>query len=112
MSPLWPLHAARAWAIAHLTRRSPRWRALERRFLQAFPACAACGGHTLLQVHHVVPIHVDRDRELEWGNLVQLCMGLRLCHLRLGHKGNWKLSNPSVRMDAQRQLDTLRRGRR
>jgi 5-methylcytosine-specific restriction protein A len=111
MSLLWPLHAAHALLARHLEKRSPKWHALEKRFLRVHPTCAACGGRTLLQAHHVVPFHVDKYQELDWSNLIALCMGLRLCHLRTGHNGNWRDFNPSVRVDAQRQLDTLRRGK-
>ena len=100
MNLFWPLHAAASLWRERKTQRSPQWRSLERHFLVANPECAACGGWVLLQVHHVVPVSVDPERELKWSNLVALCMGPRLCHFVLGHHSNWHDYNPDVLRDA------------
>ena len=88
-----------------LQTRSPHWGALVRRHLALYPTCAACGGRLFRQVHHVVPFHDRPDLELDPGNLITLCMRpLRSCHLKVGHWGNWRSSNPNVRLDAARNL--------
>jgi 5-methylcytosine-specific restriction endonuclease McrA len=114
MSPFWPLHALAALAREAVKRhtRSPHWRAVELEFRRQHPTCAACGTKHLLAVHHVFPFSQYPQLELETANLIALCMGPRECHLVVGHKGNWRAWNPSVRLDAQRQLDGIRRGRR
>lgn len=86
-------------------RRSPKWRALEKAHLRKQPECAACGTRRLLQVHHVVPVSKAPELELVASNLITLCMW-RGHHLRTGHLGNWKRSNPTVVEDAKR----LRKG--
>ena len=46
-----------------------------------------------LDVHHMVPVHVDRSLAADPSNLITLC---RLCHLWIGHFGNWKTWNADV----------------
>mgnify|MGYP000547166982 CR=1 FL=1 len=59
--------------------------------------CAACGGWSQLEVHHIQPFHVRPDLELEPGNLIPLC---RPCHYHLGHLKCWQCINPDVVQDA------------
>ncbi len=81
--------------------RSSQWHAVRMRHLQAHPFCAFCGGTDSLEVHHVRPFHIDRDRELDSSNLITLCEKIGAqCHLRVGHFGNWKSHNPLVRQVA------------
>lgn len=80
--------------------RSPEWRALEQAHLRAQPRCAACGGTSHLQVHHVRPYHVWPELELEPRNLLTLCLAEGCsAHLTLGHGGRWTAWNPKVRAD-------------
>lgn len=79
--------------------RSTHWRMVERKHLAIHAHCQACGGACRLQVHHIVPFHVNPSMELWPSNLVTLCMGEFECHLRVGHRGNWKNSNPQVLRD-------------
>ncbi len=92
-------------------RRSPQWRRVERIHLLAHPSCAACGTRTRVEVHHIVPVHVAPDRELDSGNLLSLCRGRlhRGCHFRVGHLRNWRRWNPNVVADAAASLANLRR---
>jgi len=54
-------------------------------------------------VHHVRPVHLFPELELEPGNLVTLCEGETMnCHLFFGHLGWWKAWNPTVAVDASR----------
>lgn len=76
--------------------RSPRWPAVRAAHLRQHPACEACGCRSNLEVHHVVPYHMDRTLELDPANLLTLC---RTDHLVFGHCGDWAVANPCVRND-------------
>lgn len=84
--------------------RSRKWRKVRNEFLTDFPRCAACDGAARLEVHHVLPVHMRPDLELEKSNLITLCESLMTCHFRVGHLGSWLRYNPDVRRDAGRQL--------
>lgn len=90
-------------------KRSSKWPACERAFKKLHPFCAYCGGTLNIQVHHV---HQFRDMtaeqkgtdapggELDWDNLISLCENQpEDHHLKIGHLGNFKHSNPNVRED-------------
>ena len=79
--------------------RSSQWQTVRRRFLNANPTCAACGQSDGLEVHHVVPFHVDRSLELEPSNLITLCGSD--CHYLFGHLKDWTSWNKNVRTDCQ-----------
>jgi 5-methylcytosine-specific restriction endonuclease McrA len=86
-----------ALLTASLTGRSGRWPAVRRSFLAAHPACAVCGSRQGVVPHHVVPVHVDRSKELDPSNLITLCPPH---HLWIGHLGRWSSWNPEVVADA------------
>lgn len=83
--------------------RSSRWPSTRKAHLEKFPTCAVCGGKSNLEVHHMVPFHTDRDKELDPTNLITLCEskknGLN-CHLWFGHLGNFRAYNPEVYTDS------------
>lgn len=97
--------------------RSPHWPTVERRYKKTHPTCAACGrksrlGWRQLDVHHVVPFHIDPTLELDPGNLITLCRGLHANkadqdHFTVGHHGNWSAQNPHVREEAAAKLHHL-----
>jgi hypothetical protein len=76
--------------------RDPRWRAVRAAHLRGQPECQACAARRGLEVHHVEPVHLRPDRELDPGNLITLC---RACHFAFGHCWDWGLANPEVRAD-------------
>jgi 5-methylcytosine-specific restriction endonuclease McrA len=84
--------------------RSSQWSTVRKNFLRYNPRCVACGTDQDLNVHHIVPYHVDRSKELDPTNLVTLC---REHHLKYGHRCypnynvNWKCENPNVIKDAK-----------
>ena len=86
--------------------RSKHWPSVRAVHLKNSPKCIACGGTVGLEVHHVVPFHVDPSLELLDSNLVTLCdkPGKDDCHLVVGHLGNFKKDNPNVRKDAAELL--------
>ena len=92
-------------------KRSSKWPAVEKTFLQNNPCCRACGGHDRLNVHHKEPFHLFPERELDLKNLITLCMGIeKHCHILLGHGGNFKMYNPHIEKDASMALECHRRG--
>jgi hypothetical protein len=78
--------------------RSGRWPAVRRAHLAKHPRCAACGRLSDVEVHHVVPLHVDRSLELAESNLLSLCDNSgRSCHFIFGHLWDWRLYCPEAR---------------
>lgn len=73
--------------------RSPQWPKIMGEHLSEHPECAACGGDEDLNVHHIVPYHLDPSRELDPENLITLC---RFHHFDLGHLGHWVAWCPVV----------------
>lgn len=100
-----------AQAIRSPAPRSSQWPALRRKFLEAHPSCAACGGTSLVEPHHIVPVHKDKTRELDETNLLPLCMGYdRHCHLLIGHSGSFVRTNERVVEDAAAALQARQGG--
>ena len=92
--------------------RSPHWKAVRAAHLKRYPACAACGAtgpKACLQVHHIVPFHVDPSKELLASNLLTMCESPgRNCHLTHGHAHHWHGWVPTVREDAAAFLRRVR----
>lgn len=101
---------------AHDTpKRSSAWPKVREMHLLIEPACVACGARGAgveLEVHHIVPFHLDRSKELDPKNLITLCRkGGHLgcsCHLTFGHAGSFSRYNPDVRQDAELMRKRLR----
>lgn len=83
--------------------RAKGWSALRRKWVKANPTCAACGKSVNLAVHHIIPLHTDRTRELDETNLITLCENTTsmFCHYSVGHLAiNWYKYDPNVVADA------------
>lgn len=79
-------------------KRSTKWPYWRRKHLKTENSCQWCGAIGFLQVHHIVPVHVDSSKELELSNLITLCeTPNHNCHRRVGHLGAWIRWNPKVR---------------
>jgi 5-methylcytosine-specific restriction protein A len=74
--------------------RSPQWQAVRKEHLKKESRCRACGKNKNLEVHHIVPVHIDPNRELDPSNLITLCS--EQCHLMFGHLMDFKSWNSSV----------------
>jgi 5-methylcytosine-specific restriction endonuclease McrA len=87
-------------------KRSSQWPKIRKQFLDQNSWCAACGWTENLEVHHIKPFHLEPSLELDLGNLITLCdkSGIENCHIKVGHLGNFKKENPSVREDAAKLL--------
>lgn len=88
-----------------LSNRSGLWPKLRTEFLQNNPSCAACGSTKKLQVHHIEPVHICKDKELDITNLITLC---KTCHFIFGHLMNWYSWNKDVVIDAAVYLCKVR----
>lgn len=99
------------FAVDATTRRDPRWAAAERLWLKSNPTCAVCGKARVrlrrCEVHHIVPVHINKALELQPENFITLC---RNHHFHVGHNrdpfnnpsgGNWTDWNPNVVNDAR-----------
>lgn len=86
--------------------RSPKWKTVRKEFLENNPSCAACGRISKLEVHHIEPVHVNPDRELDPSNLITLCDNP--CHLVFGHLLNYKSWNESVVNDCSVYLNKVK----
>lgn len=94
--------------IPLLKRRSGRWPTVRKHFLEQHPTCAACNCKDELEIHHIVPFHINSSLELEESNLITLCEGKNRCHLKIGHHGNWSYVNPNVREEAAKILENMK----
>ena len=75
--------------------RDSRWREVRAEHIQKEPVCQACGKTTKLDVHHIVPVAIDKSRELDPENLITLCN--QPCHLVFGHFMSYYCYNSAVR---------------
>ncbi len=94
---------------AHL--RSPHWGKVRKEHLKKEPVCQWCGGKKRLQVHHIIPFHVNPAKELDPRNLITLCEKKGLdCHLEKGHLGNFRQFDLYVRQRCIEHQKQLREG--
>lgn len=91
--------------------RSSQWAKVRGVWLLLHQTCAACGGTTNLNVHHIKPFAYYPELELVPTNFLTLCEHpARNCHLNIGHSGDWAAYNPFCVEDAEVAL--LRRSKR
>jgi 5-methylcytosine-specific restriction enzyme A len=86
--------------------RSPQWRKVRDAHVKNHPNCAVCGTKDELNVHHIVPFHIDNSLELEESNLITLC-NKNGCHFAFGHLYNWKSYNKNVISDVKNYRDKV-----
>lgn len=89
--------------------RSGQWPKVRAEHLRKHPECMACGRKEKVEVHHCVPFHLDKSRELDPSNLVTLCD--TPCHLVHGHYLSWQRYNPEVVHDCQRYRSGLEKAK-
>jgi len=81
--------------------RSQKWPAFRDQWLKSHNCCSACGRSDDLEVHHIVPFHLDQTLECEESNVITLC---RDDHFTFGHLKDWKSWNPTVIKDCSSYL--------
>lgn len=79
--------------------RSPEWPEVRKQHIKNNPHCAACGRKDSPEVHHIEPVHVNPERELDPSNLITLCD--KYCHFALGHLMDYKSWNKDIVNDSQ-----------
>lgn len=77
--------------------RSPKWKSVRKQHLDNHNFCAACGKQKDLEVHHIVPVHLNPDLELDPNNLITLCANS--CHILFGHLMDFRSWNENVVKD-------------
>jgi len=77
--------------------RSPKWSQVRKKHLEKQNNCQFCGTNKNLEVHHITPVHVNPELELDSTNLITLCD--KNCHLLIGHFMNYKSWNPDIIKD-------------
>lgn len=95
------------WLAQHSPPRSSAWIKVEHEHLVKEPGCRACPiGHkgVDVQVHHIVPFHIDPSKELDPKNVITLC---RRHHFMFGHCEDYKSWNPHVVEDCDRWRERL-----
>lgn len=85
--------------------RSPKWDVVRKKHLEKQPCCMACGSSKKPEVHHIVPVHVNPDKELDSDNLITLCD--KYCHFIFGHLMNYKSWNEDVVEDSRRYKNKI-----
>jgi 5-methylcytosine-specific restriction endonuclease McrA len=81
--------------------RDPKWPVTRAAHLKKEDSCQACGIKTHLEVHHCIPVSVDKTLERVDSNLLTLCESPgKNCHFEVGHFRRWSTFNPNVRADA------------
>ena len=78
--------------------RSPEWKTVRKLHLEREGCCCqACNKNSKLEVHHIIPVHINRTLELDPSNLITLCYR---CHLVFGHLSDYKSWNENVVKDS------------
>jgi 5-methylcytosine-specific restriction endonuclease McrA len=94
----WLYWRLRRWlAIPYILesqKRSSQWRKVRAAHLKTQPVCQACGRSKDLDVHHIVPFHIDPSKELDPDNLITLCGSP--CHIVFGHFLSYHCHNENV----------------
>ena len=89
--------------------RSKNWRKVRKAFLKENPTCAVCGKKSKmlkpLQIHHIVPYHKDKSKELDVYNLITLC---RKHHFFVGHLNSYHSFNSEVKSDSEIWLTKIK----
>lgn len=85
--------------------RSPEWNKVRKLHLKDQNECQSCGKISALEVHHIVPVHIDRTLELDPSNLLTLC---ERCHLVFGHLSDYRSWNKNVVEDCAVYLNKVK----
>lgn len=88
------------------TTRSGSWPKVRKQHISKYPNCAACGKNVKVEVHHIEPVHLSPDKELDPENLITLCDST--CHLVFGHLMSYKSWNPNVIDDCKSYLNKIK----
>ena len=80
--------------------RDSKWNDFRRTYIKN--RCEVCGSKKSLSLHHHIPVHIDKSKELEVSNVSTLCDWRgNNCHLSFGHLGSFYSFNPEVKKDIE-----------
>ncbi len=97
------------YRLRHRNVYPPGWSHVARAEIARQPYCSFCSSARKLQVHHVVPLHVDSSKGATPSNLMVLCQP---CHLYEAHCGDFqRFYDPAIRDRASRNLQEVERAR-
>lgn len=70
----------------------------KREYLKTHRECAICKHIKNLEVHHIIPIHIDSSKALDPNNFITLCDSKNNgCHYIWGHFRNFRTKwNPNI----------------
>lgn len=85
--------------------RTSGWSKLRKEHIKKQPSCMACGTKKELEVHHIVPVHLAPEFELNPNNLITLCYK---CHFLIGHLKDYKSWNENVVQDSEILLKKIK----
>ena len=91
-------------------KRSPKWSTFRKEFIKD-KKCSVCGATTKLEAHHIIPFYILPELELDPNNLMVLCRNKKFgvnCHLFIGHIGDFRKYNRTVKKDAAYWTSRLR----
>ena len=87
-----------------------KWEEFERNYWKKHPNeryCHICGETHNIELHHIIPRHIDPSKIFDEDNLIPLC---RACHLRFGHLGNFeKYYDPDIKEFAKKTLNRIKK---
>lgn len=85
--------------------RSSEWKTVRKLHLDREDHCQACNKTSKLEVHHIIPVHINKTLELEPSNLITLC---ERCHLVFGHLSDYRSWNENVVEDSSHYSKKVR----
>lgn len=80
--------------------RNPKWPKESKLYMKG-KCCERCGRRDQLVVHHVIPVHVNPDHEMDPDNWMIGCFGPIACHLNY-HLLDFRSWDPNAREEAKR----------
>lgn len=75
-------------------KRSSSWGTFRKQYIK--DKCEVCRKGYFLELHHVIPVNVDKSKELDPDNVVTVC---RSCHFSWGHFFSWRKFNGQIKND-------------
>lgn len=98
--------------VKPLIRRHKSWSNIVKKHLAMQPLCQCCGRNDALDVHHIIPVSIDRSKETDPTNLITLCRPAKrnktYCHFTQGHLGiDWKHYDYNIIKRAELFRDAL-----
>ena len=79
--------------------RNPHWPKIRASYMKQHPKCEILCGKKATDCHHILPVHLFPNEELNPQNFLAVCED---CHFIFGHFFNYRSYNKDIRNDIQR----------